>query len=183
VPPSIRLAIVDEHEIFRRGLQACLVEDPAVRVTEVAAAGPLSEPVDLAVVSAAAAAHTIFDCPLVVCGTVPSSREPAADHNHVLGSVPRSTLSIPQLLAAVHAAAVGLHVESDPLPADGRGDLSQRHQAVLRLLADGADTTEIADALHYSERTVKSLIQDVEQYLGAHSRAQAVAVGIRRGII
>ena len=54
---------------------------------------------------------------------------------------------------------------------------------MLRLLAEGADTLQISRELSYSERTIKSLIQDVERELGARSRAQAVARGIREGLI
>ena len=54
---------------------------------------------------------------------------------------------------------------------------------ILRLLAEGADTLDISRQLRYSERTIKGLIQDIERELGARSRAQAVARGIRRGLI
>jgi DNA-binding CsgD family transcriptional regulator len=54
---------------------------------------------------------------------------------------------------------------------------------VLRLLARGADTQEISRSLRYSERTIKTLIQEIERELGARSRAQAVAEGIRLGLI
>jgi DNA-binding NarL/FixJ family response regulator len=182
VAPAIRLAIVDEHEIFRRGVQVCLAEDPGVDIAVSSASGPLSEAVDLAVVSASAASRWSFDCPLVVCGNAPAfvvNRH----NNTVLGVVPRKLLTTEQLLAAVHAAAVGLHVDADPALGGGNEDLDERQRAVLRLLADGADTVEIAHSLQYSERTIKSLIQEVEQHLGARSRAQAVALGIRQGII
>ena len=58
-----------------------------------------------------------------------------------------------------------------------------RELEVLRLLAQGAGTREIAQSLSYSERTVKTLIQEIGRELGARSRAQAVAEGIRLGII
>ncbi|MGH2720451.1 MAG: LuxR C-terminal-related transcriptional regulator, partial [Actinomycetota bacterium] len=65
----------------------------------------------------------------------------------------------------------------------GPDRLELRELEVLRMLAAGAGTREIAEALCYSERTVKTLIQEVERELGARSRAQAVAEGIRLGII
>ena len=39
------------------------------------------------------------------------------------------------------------------------------------------------DALSYSERTIKGVIQEIERELGARSRAHAVAEGIRQGLI
>jgi DNA-binding NarL/FixJ family response regulator len=179
----IRLAIVDEHEIFRRGVQACLAEDPEIDIAVSTSSGPVSAPVDLAVVSATVAAQSSFDCPLVVCGRLPALSSGGGDHNRVFGTVPRNTLTTEQLLAAVHAAAVGLHVDGDPPAAGETKDFDERQQRVLRMLAEGADTIEIAECLRYSERTVKSLIKEVEQHLGARNRVQAVALGIRRGII
>jgi DNA-binding NarL/FixJ family response regulator len=184
VVPVIRLAIVDEHEIFRRGLAACLAEDPAIDVRFCSSTGPLTEPVDVAVVSAPTVVYNSFDCPLIVCGKLPSPGSDTDGRNQILGVFARNTLNTDQLLAAVHAAAVGLHVGAEVQRGSGSaGDLSQRHLRVLQLLAEGADTLEIAESLRYSERTVKSLIQDVEQYLGARTRAQAVAMGVRQGLI
>ena len=180
--PMIRLAVVDEHEIFRRGIEACLSEDPTIEIKVSASEGPVSEPVDLAVVSAVAASRSGFACPLVVCGT-PASAHGMVERNCILGVVPRNTLTTEQLMAAVHAAAVGLHVDAEPPSAGSGHGLSSRQHEVLRLLAEGADTLEIATALSYSERTVKSLIQEVQHHLGARSRAQAVALGMRQGII
>ena len=54
---------------------------------------------------------------------------------------------------------------------------------VLRMLARGADTREIADELGYSDRTIKTVIRDVQLALGARNRVQAVAEGIRQGLI
>lgn len=180
---SIRLAVVDEHEIFRRGIAACLAEDSALDVCFCDSSGPLPELVDVAVVSATAASRQLFGCPLVVCGRPLPSRNDGSGRNQILGVVPRNSLNTEQLLAAVHAAAAGLHVEAGTSSSQSSSDLSERHLRVLQLMADGADTVEIAESLSYSQRTVKSLIQDVEQYLGARTRAQAVALGVRRGII
>lgn len=65
----------------------------------------------------------------------------------------------------------------------GRLGVSAREQRVLRLLADGADTREIAHRLCYSERTVKTVIQDIANRFGLRNRAHAVAYAIREGLI
>ena len=44
-------------------------------------------------------------------------------------------------------------------------------------------TPSLSRALHYSERTIKSLIHDIAELLGARTRAEAVAKGIRLGLI
>ena len=62
-------------------------------------------------------------------------------------------------------------------------ELSARELEVLRLVAEGQDTTAIAGALFYSERTVKNVISRVVHQLQAANRAQAVAVAIRTGLV
>ena len=61
--------------------------------------------------------------------------------------------------------------------------LDRRRLEVLRLLAEGANTRQIGESLRYSDRTIKTLIQDIERALGAKSRAQAVAEAVRKGLI
>jgi DNA-binding NarL/FixJ family response regulator len=61
--------------------------------------------------------------------------------------------------------------------------LSAREQEVLRLLAEGCDTTEIATRMAYSERTVKNIIRAILERLGSRNRAHAVAFATREGIV
>jgi DNA-binding NarL/FixJ family response regulator len=61
--------------------------------------------------------------------------------------------------------------------------LSEREVEVLRLLADGLDTGEIARRLSYSERTIKAVLHDVTARFQLRSRAHAVAYAVREGLI
>lgn len=61
--------------------------------------------------------------------------------------------------------------------------LNEREVEVLRMLADGSDTREIAQRLCYSERTVKTIIQDITRRFGLRNRSHAVAYAVRHGII
>ena len=61
--------------------------------------------------------------------------------------------------------------------------LSQREIEVLRLVAEGLETTEIADRLSYSERTVKGVIHEITTRFRLKNRAQAVAYAVRQGLI
>lgn len=54
---------------------------------------------------------------------------------------------------------------------------------ILSLMADGATNRDIAEALHFSEVTIKKKVQDLLYKLGATNRTQAVAAAIRRGLI
>ena len=54
---------------------------------------------------------------------------------------------------------------------------------MLRLVAEGLDTGEIAKELAYSERTIKNVIHDVTSRLNLRNRSQAVAYALREGLI
>jgi len=58
-----------------------------------------------------------------------------------------------------------------------------REIEVLQLVADGLVNREIGDRLFLSEETVKSHVRHLLAKLQARSRAHAVAVGYRRGLI
>ena len=61
--------------------------------------------------------------------------------------------------------------------------LETREVDVLRLLADGLGTPEIATKLNYSERTVKNIIHGVLTRLKLRNRAHAVAFALRNGAL
>ncbi|NKY39269.1 helix-turn-helix transcriptional regulator [Cellulomonas septica] len=61
--------------------------------------------------------------------------------------------------------------------------LASREIEVLRLVADGYDTSEIAQHLAYSERTVKNVLHDVTTRLQLRNRSHAVAYALREGLI
>jgi DNA-binding NarL/FixJ family response regulator len=180
----IRVGVVDEYEIFRRGVVACLREDPHLLVVVDLPVGPVSIPLDVAVVSNRAANEERFGCPVVVCSAGPSAGSHVGAGNTSMAFLPRSTLTPVQLIVTVRAVAAGLRVDvSASAERESDRRLDQRRAEVLRLLAEGASTREIGESLRYSDRTIKALIQDIERELGAKSRAQAVAEAIRKGLI
>lgn len=61
--------------------------------------------------------------------------------------------------------------------------LAAREIEVLRLVADGCDTGEIACQLAYSERTVKNVLHDITSRLQLRNRSHAVAYALRQGLI
>lgn len=65
----------------------------------------------------------------------------------------------------------------------GPSGLKDREVDVLRLVADGCSTNEIASRLSYSERTIKTIIRDVTIRLGLRNRSHAVAYALREGLI
>jgi DNA-binding NarL/FixJ family response regulator len=61
--------------------------------------------------------------------------------------------------------------------------LTTREVDVLRLIADGLETKQIAEKLAYSERTIKNVLYGLMNRLQLHNRAHAVAHALREGYI
>jgi DNA-binding NarL/FixJ family response regulator len=61
--------------------------------------------------------------------------------------------------------------------------LTTRELSVLRLVAEGDDTSEIAVKLSYSQRTIKNVLHDLTTRLNLRNRTHAVAYAIREGWI
>jgi two-component system, NarL family, response regulator YdfI len=102
-----------------------------------------------------------------------------------------------EITAAIEAAAAGLVT----LPADIAADLAaaarlparqpvasaqpltRREIEILGMLAEGLANKNIAARLGISEHTVKTHVASILMKLDAFSRAEAVAIGARRGLI
>jgi len=119
----------------------------------------------------------------------------------VVAILPRAAVTGDQLVDSIMAAAAGNGV----MPRDILGKLLKRVEMlqrevlapnglnvagleprevdVLRLIAEGWGTDEIAKELQYSERTVKNVIYNVTNRLKLRNRAHAVAYALRAGVI
>lgn len=85
------------------------------------------------------------------------------------------------------AARRPLAAGAEVIPLRGAAELEQeptmREIEVLQLISDGLVNREIGQRLFLSEETVKSHVRHLLAKLQARSRAHAVAVGLRRGLI
>lgn len=70
-----------------------------------------------------------------------------------------------------------------PVRGPGPAHLSPRELHVLRLLAEGESTREIARGLRFSERTVRGIVHDLLLRMHCKNPAQAVARAFREGVI
>jgi DNA-binding NarL/FixJ family response regulator len=173
-----RLAVVDEHELFRRGVLAVVREDPWLEVVHESHDGPVPEAADVIIASPRGFRDLRPSRPVVVCWG-PSDPPLTAPSGWPMAIVERDTVRSDELLGAVRALAAGLRLDGS-----GSSDaLDPRRRHILQLLSEGADTRGISESLYYSERTVKGLIRDIEEQLSARNRVEAVAKGIRLGLI
>ena len=102
---------------------------------------------------------------------------------YVLKSMPPSELV--DVIRQVHAGKKKIPSEIAAHLAEHYSDeqLTQREVEVLRELAGGNRNRDIAEKLFIAKETVKVHIKHIMEKLNASDRTQAVAIGVRRGII
>ncbi|MBI1211820.1 MAG: DNA-binding response regulator [Alphaproteobacteria bacterium] len=104
--------------------------------------------------------------------------------DHCAGLLP-SDATPAQIDAALHAVAAGLIVRANTEVAFGelsepcQALLTPRETEVLVAISEGLNNKEIARRLEISHHTVKFHIESLLRKLGARSRAEAVAVGMK----
>jgi DNA-binding NarL/FixJ family response regulator len=191
----IRVAVVDDHPVFREGTAGLLAREPDMEVSALGGtledasailAGPEAPDVLLLDVrlgdesglslldrgsgTCAIVMFTAYDYPQYV---------QAALTLGAAGFVAKSA-PIDELLAAVrHAASGGLAFSRRPkgsAPA-----LSEREVEVIRLVADGLSNDEIGQTLAVTSKTVESHIGRIFARTGVHSRTELAARAIREG--
>lgn len=98
-----------------------------------------------------------------------------------------------EVTAAIEAVAAGLLVfdpaarevlrAAPPIAGAAVDPLTDRERSVLAMLARGLSNKRIAERLAISEHTVKFHVGSILGKLGAATRAEAVALGARRGLV
>jgi len=86
----------------------------------------------------------------------------------------------PQLAASMLNEVRKLDQPSAP---DEERVVTRREEEVLQLIADGCSTTEVAERLFISQKTVKNHLASIYQKLDARDRTQAVLQAVRMGIV
>ena len=196
-----RLLIAAPSAVVRAGLETLVAGDPAVEV-----AGSFA---DLSSVEAlrpdvVLAALPVEELAPPADGVAPAIVLLSADAQPAWSSevlrlgvramLPRDATPA-EVLAAVEAASTGLAVvdphdleallsASNPTTASAESTvLTPRELEVLRLMAEGAANKNIAWKLGISEHTVKFHVASILAKLNASTRTEAVAIGIRKGMI
>ena len=204
----VKVSVFATDPISRAGVASALCVSPQLEVLP--DSDPVKPEVVVAVVDnardAAMEALRQVQCVaparvVLVVGEVNAADLAAATECGVIAVVRRNEATSEHLVQAICAAARG----EGAVPADLLGSLMeqvgrvQRHVlspkgyafsglasrevAVLKLIAEGHDTAEIAKALSYSERTVKSVLHQAMIRLQVRNRSHAVAYAVREGLI
>lgn len=107
----------------------------------------------------------------------------AGAHGYMLKSMPPRDLV--EVIRLVHTGKKRIPPEIATQLAEHLSDesLTTREVEVLEQIASGNRNKDIAERLFISEDTVKVHVKHIMEKLGASDRTQAVAIGVRRGII
>ncbi len=204
-PSQIRVFSVDDHPLLREGIAALVNNQPDMVLIGQASTGgeaiqlfkeyspdvtllDLRLP-DMSGIDTLIAIRTAFPNARVIMlttfeGDVEIHRAlQAGASGYLLKNMPPSELL--DVIRLVHAGKKRIPPEIASQLAEHMADeaLTEREVEVLQQVAGGNKNRDIANKLFISEETVKVHIKHIMEKLGAADRTQAVAIGIRRGII
>jgi NarL family two-component system response regulator YdfI len=98
--------------------------------------------------------------------------------NTIRAAARGETLLKPEIIARVLS-----QTGQESPPGSAQSDLTEREMEVLRAVARGERSKEIAVRLGISERTVKAHLASIYNRLGVDSRAAAIAVAAQKGLL
>jgi DNA-binding NarL/FixJ family response regulator len=129
-------------------------------------------------------AHLLRALSLGVVSVLPRRDADYARIVHALMNVREGQVELPDAANGWLSSRIRA-IQRDVLAPQGltAAGLYTREVDVLRLLAEGLDTVEIAQRLNYSERTVKNIIHGILSRLKLRNRSHAVAYALRNGVM
>jgi len=201
----IRIFSIDDHPLMREGVAAIIRNEPDMLLVAEASNGreaiqgfrehrPDITLMDLRLpdingIDAMVAIRTEFpDARIIMLTTFEGDVEirralQAGAVGYMLKTTPRRQLV--EMIRKVHAGKKHIPPEIAAHLAEHMGEesLSKREVDVLQKIAGGNRNSDIAALLFITEETVKGHVKHIMEKLGASDRTEAVAIGIRRGII
>jgi len=211
--PPIRILLADDHQMVRHGLRLLLDEEPDLQVVAEAGDGAeavrraLEDDVDLAVLDVAMPRLTGIQAARELGARRPELRVlvlsmhdneqfffealragasgyvlKSAAHEDLVAACRAVARGEPFLYPRAVAALVRELLERDPaeVPED---PLTPRESEVVKLIAEGLTSREIAELLTISDKTVERHRANVLEKLGLRDRVALTRYAIRRGLV
>jgi DNA-binding NarL/FixJ family response regulator len=207
-----RVVVVDDHDVFRRGLTKLLGEHDLEVVGQAASAEEALKTVrrlapDVVVMDLSlprmsgleATRRLALDAPTTRVLVLTISDDEVDVTKAILAGASGYLLkdaSIEEIVAGVRAAAAGEalispkvattlldQIRNTTATTDSVVELSDREVEVMRLVAEGRDNAEIAGALFISPQTVKNHISNILAKLQMDNRIQAAVYAVRSGLV
>jgi len=204
-PKTIRILSVEDHPVFRAGLNTIIGSQPdmllvaqAANAVEAIAEFHLHRP-DVTLMDIRLPGTTGTDALIAIRGEFPKARiimlttsDGDGDIQHAMragasGYILKS-MHMDELLSVIRAVHAGRRHVSPEVAARlaehlGDDDLTARELEVLRLIQDGHRNKQIATQLSISENTVNFHIKNMMGKLQANDRTHAVTIALRRGLL
>jgi two-component system, NarL family, nitrate/nitrite response regulator NarL len=209
----LTVVLVDDHQLFSRGLELLLNTDPESRVRVLARTEDADRALELvrhhrprvAIIDLVMPPPGGLAAVQAVKRHYPEVRVLALSGNDEVASAVEAlrmgadgfllkSSEPDELIPPLIALASGLSVVPPPVISalletwarSGHrvvSDLDGEELELLRLIAAGLESSEIAERLHVSERTAKRLVAGLLRRIGVSNRVQAAAVAGRSGLL
>jgi len=210
VPNPIRVMVVDDHAMVRRGLATFLMVyddlelageaesgEEAIQLCSEVKPDVILMDMVLPVMDGAAATSVIRKrYPKVQVIALTSFKDKNIIKNaleagaigYLLKDVTAAELAL--AIRAAHAGRATLSqdvaqviVQTAGQPPEPGLDLTEREREVLALMVEGLNNTQIAGRLTVSPSTIKSHVSNILSKLGVSSRTEAVTLALRHGLV
>ncbi len=202
---TIRVLIVDDHAIVRKGLVTIINRDPEMTAIAQAEDGQQA----IAAFREYQPDVTLMDLRMPKMGGVEAIMAICAEFKQARIAVLTTYDGDEDIYRGLQAGAQGyllkdakpgellnairaIHNGQKYIPPEvgakllqrmSNPELSERELEVLRLMAQGMGNQEIGTALSIGESTVKSHVNRILSKLGVSDRTQAVIIAVKRGIV
>jgi len=201
---TLRCLVVDDHPVVRQGIRALLerevddIEVSDVATPAAALALPREDAPDVVVIDPRGAGGEVgqlvtelserLDAAIVVFTSDGGARLLADALKAGVKGYVRKDSPPEDLVRAIQAARTGEFYVDPALSStivleEGDRTLTVRQREILQMLADGMQTEAVAKKLGLSTETVRTHTKRILAKLRADTRTQAVAIGIRNGLI